>query len=97
MQSCRDVAYLIASDGLEHAGWPTRLLVHLHLLYCRRCRRYAADLDTIGHVSRDTWKITSVDPRTVQRLEGVIIDQASGKSGDRPPETSGDASLPSDA
>ncbi len=96
MQSCRDVAYLIASDGLEHAGWPTRLLVHLHLLYCRRCRRYAADLDTIGHVSRDTWKITSVDPQTVQRLEGVIIDQASGKSGDHPPDTSGNSSLPSD-
>ena len=23
MQSCRDVAYLISSDGFEHAGWPT--------------------------------------------------------------------------
>ncbi len=91
MQSCRDVAYLIASDGLEHAGWPTRLLTRLHLLYCRRCRRYAADLDTIGHVSRDTWKITSVDPQAVQRLEGAIMNQASGKSGDRPPETSADA------
>ncbi len=91
MQSCRDVAYLIASDGLEHAGWPTRLLTRLHLLYCRRCRRYAADLDTIGHESRDTWKITSVDPQAVQRLEGAIMNQASGKSGDRPPETSADA------
>ncbi len=91
MQSCRDVAYLIASDGLEHAGWPTRLLTRLHLLYCRRCRRYAADLDTIGHVSRDMWKITSVDPQAVQRLEGAIMNQASGKSGDRPPETSADA------
>ncbi len=96
MQSCRDVAYLIASDGLERAGWLRRLLVRLHLLYCRRCRRYAADLDTIGHVSRDAWKNTSVDPQTVQRLEGVIMGQAPGKSGDRPPETSGDASLPFD-
>ena len=96
MHSCRDVGYLIGSEGLEHAGWPMRLLVHLHLLSCRRCRRYAADLDTIGHVSRDTWPIASVDPQTVQRLEGVIMDQASGKSGDRPPETCGDASLTSD-
>ncbi len=96
MQSCRDVAYLIASDGLEGAGRLRRLLVRLHLLYCRRCRRYAADVDTIGQVSRDTWTITSVDRQTVQRLEGVIMDQASGKSGDRPPETSGDASLPFD-
>ncbi len=83
MQSCRDVAHLIASDGLERAGWLTRLLVRLHLLYCRRCRRYAADLDTIGQVSRETWNIASVDPQTVQRLEGVIMDQAFGKSGDR--------------
>jgi len=96
MQTCRDVAYLIASDGLERAGWLRRLLVRLHLLYCRRCRRYAADLDTIGQVSRDTWNIASVDPQTVQRLERVIMDQAFRKPGDRPPETSGDASLPSD-
>ena len=97
MQSCRDIAYLIASDGLERAGWLTRLLVRLHLLYCRRCRRYAADLDTIGQVSRDTWNIAAVDPQTVQRLEGVIMDQAFGKSGKRPPETSGDRAEPSDA
>ncbi len=97
MLSCRDVAYLIASDGLERAGWLRRFLVRLHLLYCRRCRRYAADLDTIGHVSRDTWKITSVDPQTVQRLESAIMDQAFGKSGDRPPEISGDRAEPSDA
>ncbi len=96
MQSCRDIAYLIASDGLEGAGWLTRLLVRLHLLYCKRCRRYAADLDTIGQVSRDTWNIASVDPQTVQRLEGVIMDQAFRKPGDRPPEASGDASSPSD-
>ena len=97
MQSCRDVAHLIASGGLESAGWLTRLLVRLHLLYCRRCRRYAADLDTIGQVSRDTWNIASVDPQTVQRLEGVIMDQAFRKPGDRPPETSGDKAEPSDA
>ena len=97
MQSCRDVAYLIASDGLERAGWLTRLLVRLHLLYCRRCRRHAADLDTIGRVSRETWNIASVDPQTVQRLESAIMDQAFGKSGDRPPGTSGDRAEPSDA
>ncbi len=97
MQSCRDVAYLIASDGLERAGWLTRLLVRLHLLYCRRCRRYAADLDTIGRVSRETWNIASVDPQTVQRLESAIMDRAFGNSGDRPPETSGDRAEPSDA
>lgn len=97
MQSCRDIAYLIASDGLERAGWLTRLLVRLHLLYCRRCRRYAADLETIGRVSRETWDIASVDSQTVQRLERAITDQVLGKSGDRPPETSGDRAEPSDA
>ncbi len=84
MRGCRDVAYLIASDGLAGAGWARRLLVRLHLLYCRHCRRHMAELRTIGSVSRDTWDIASVDSATVRRLEKEVLDQALGKS-DRPP------------
>ncbi len=80
MQSCRNIAYHIASDGLEHARWPTRLQVRLHLLYCKHCRRHAAELETIGHVSRDTWNVASVDTATIRRLEKGILDQAFGGS-----------------
>ncbi len=77
MQNCREVSYLVASDGLEHAAWPTRLLTRLHLLMCRHCRRYATELTTIGRVSREAWSADSVDPKTVERLEGLIIDYTS--------------------
>ena len=69
MQSCRDVAYLISSDGLEHAGWPTRLLTRLHLRLCKHCRRYATELANIGRIGREAGRAESVDPKTVERLD----------------------------
>ncbi len=77
MQTCREVAYLVASDGLEHAGWPTRLLTRLHLLFCRHCRRYAKEVAMIGRMGREALSADPVDAKTVQRLEGSIMDHAS--------------------
>ena len=94
MQSCRDIAYLIGSDGLERASWLTRVQVRLHLLYCKHCRRHAAELETIGQASRDTWKVASVDEATMHRLEEGILDQAFGGSDTRPLDKSGDAGEP---
>ncbi len=94
MQSCRNLAYLIASDGLECLHWTRRLLVQLHLLYCKHCRRHAGELQTIGRISRDTWGVASVDTATMQRLEEGILDQAFGRSDKRPADQSGDAAEP---
>ncbi len=77
MQNCREVAYLLASDGVEYADWPTRLLTRLHLLYCKHCRRYATELAMIGRVGREALSADPVDAKTVQRLEGSIMDHAS--------------------
>ena len=77
MQRCREVAYLIASDGLEHAAWPTRLLTRLHIVYCKHCRRYATQLAMIGRIGREALSADPVDPKMVQRLEGSIMDYAS--------------------
>ncbi len=74
MQSCREVAYLVASDGLERAAWPTRLLTRLHLLFCRHCRRYARQVATIGRMGREALSADPVDAETVRRLEGSIMD-----------------------
>ena len=71
MRKCRDVAYLISSEGLKHAGWFTRLLVRLHLVYCKACRQYALELAKIGRVSRETGRANAADPKTVERLEGA--------------------------
>ncbi len=78
MQNCRDVAYLIASDGLEHSGRATRLMTRLHLLFCKHCRRYAREIAMIGRISREIFNADSVEPDTLQRLEGSIMDYASG-------------------
>ncbi len=90
MQNCRQVAYLVASDGLEHAGWATRLLTRLHLLLCKNCRRYATQIAMMGRIGRETWSADSVDSNTVQRLEGSIMDHASGKPDEGEEDTSGD-------
>ncbi len=94
MQSCRDIAYLIGSDGLERASRLARLQVRLHLLYCKHCRRHAAELETIGHVSRDTWNVASVDTATMHRLEEGILDQAFSGSDNRPQDKSGGGAEP---
>ena len=78
MPKCRDVARFIASDGLVRASWPTQILVRLHRLYCKNCRRYAAELATIGRVSRETLSVSFVDAEALQRLEGMIMDPSSG-------------------
>ncbi len=96
MQSCRDVAYLIVSDDLERASRFRRLTARIHLLYCKHCRRHAAEFETIGHVSRDTWNVASVDTATMRRLEEGILDEALGGSDKRPQDKSrGGAEPPS--
>ncbi len=94
MQSCRNIAYLIAGDGLEGLHWSKRFLVRFHLLYCKHCRRHAGELQTIGRISRDTWGVASVDTATMQRLEEGILDQAFGPSDERPWDQSGDPAEP---
>ncbi len=90
MQSCREVASLVASDGLELVAWHTRLLTRLHLLFCKRCRQYAKELATIGRISREAWSADSVDSKTMQRLEGSIMDYASGGPDEGEEDTFGD-------
>ncbi len=81
MQNCREVAYLIASDSLEHADWPTRLLTLLHFLHCKHCRGYAREIAMIGRIGREVWSTDSVSTETVQRLEGSIMGYALSDKG----------------
>ena len=78
MLSCKDVARKIASDEFSEAGWRERLAVRLHLLGCRYCRRYAAQLRAIGAAARDLWGPRSQDPRALKRLESQILAHSFG-------------------
>ena len=81
MKNCRDMAYLISSDGLEDAGWVTRLLARLHLGYCKVCRRYAAEVAKIGIMAKETSGAEPADPKAVERIGGAIMDYATGAQG----------------
>lgn len=75
MASCRDVAGLIGSDELSEAGWRRRLSARLHLLMCRHCRRYAAQLRAVGTAARKLWAAEPEDPRTLEKLELSILER----------------------
>lgn len=48
MKTCRDVVFLVASDGLEQEPWWRRWTVALHLGFCTHCARLARQLRQIG-------------------------------------------------
>ncbi len=43
---------MVASDEVRSAGFARRVAVHLHLLMCKHCRRFAREIDLLGRVSR---------------------------------------------
>ncbi len=75
MLTCKEVADLIASEALVSTGLPKRALVRLHLLMCRDCRGYAAQLRAIGLAGRDRWKASPSDAPTLERLQRAIVDR----------------------
>ena len=82
MLSCKEVTRKIASDELVAAGWRERLPVRLHLLWCRHCRRYMAQMRAIGGAARNLWGPRSRDPEALKRLEREILEYSLGKPED---------------
>lgn len=52
MKTCREVTTMISSDTLAQSNWRERMGVKLHLMMCRHCNRYAAQLHTIASEAR---------------------------------------------
>ncbi len=75
MPSCKEVARLIASEELADAGRSKRALVRIHLLMCRHCRRYAAQLRAIGAAAQDRWDTRPADRKALERLERSILER----------------------
>ena len=80
MLSCKEVARLIASEELANAGRSQRALVRIHLLMCRHCRRYAAQLRAIGAAAQDRWDTRPADRQALERLESSILKRCVGSS-----------------
>ncbi len=75
MPNCKEVARLVASEELADAGWFNRALVRLHLLRCRDCGAYAAQLRAIGAAARDRWDSGGADRATLEKLESSILER----------------------
>ncbi len=77
MPNCKEVAGILASDGLDGAPWTRRLSVRFHLMMCRHCRRYAAQLRAIGaaagRVLRPRGKTGG--PEVLERLKKAILEK----------------------
>ena len=74
MISCKEVIRKIASDEVADAPFLQRLVVRLHLLMCRYCRRYAKQLRTIGALTRKAWCLGDEDRGEVDRLKKNILE-----------------------
>ena len=75
MPNCREVARLIASDELADAGWSDQALARLHLLWCRDCRGYAAQLRAIGAAARERSASDVADTASFERLQSSILER----------------------
>ena len=76
MTNCKDVTRKIASGEFREAGWREWLSVRFHLLLCRLCRRYEAQLRVIGAAARKLCGPLSQDPSTLERLERQILERS---------------------
>ena len=56
MLTCKEVSTAVASEDLTRLTWQKRIGVRLHLLMCRHCRRYAAQLAAIGNAVRRLYR-----------------------------------------
>ncbi len=75
MPNCKEVARLIASDELADAVWLDRALVGLHLMMCRHCKGYAAQLRAIGAAARDRSDSDVADRATLEKLQSSILER----------------------
>ncbi len=84
MRTCREVSRAIASGSLDEAGWRERLSIRLHLLICRHCRSFAAQIRRLGELARDLTARRQEDPETLRRLEERILKGLRGDRSDPP-------------
>ncbi len=75
MPNCKEVVRLIASDELADAVWLNRALVWLHLLMCRDCRGYVAQLRAIGAAARDRSDSDVADRVSFEKLQSLILER----------------------
>lgn len=72
MLTCSDVARRVASATRDRGEPMSGMMLRLHLLLCRDCRRYARELTALGDALRFQHAADG-DPEQIRRLEERII------------------------
>ena len=75
MPNCKEVARLLASDELADAVWSIRALVRFHIMMCRDCKGYAAQLRAIGAAARDRSDSDVLDRASFEKLQNSILER----------------------
>ncbi len=76
MLTCKDVAKAVAQDELDTGPWRRRLALRFHLLMCRHCRRYAAQIRAIGAAVRSLIRAQGENPKTLERIKKTILSHS---------------------
>ena len=83
MLTCKDVARAVGRDDLRTGSWTTRLRLQLHLLMCRHCRRYVAQVRAIGEAARSVFRKQGDDTQALERIRERVLGGAKTSSTDR--------------
>jgi len=67
MLNCNEISKLISRSMDERLPWRQRLAIHVHLLYCKWCRRF----------SKQTKAIRAVTVQYADRLAATFEDRLS--------------------
>ena len=94
MLNCRELTRMLASDELIEAGWWQRLEGQVHLLMCRHCRRYAAQLRAQGAWAQRSWGAEPEDVERLEQLKSRILHHLYRKEKRAPPHGRGSLNSP---
>ena len=75
MLRCKQVTTIVAQDDLADAGLWLRLKVRLHLMMCRHCAMYAAQIRDLGVKMRERFRNEDEELDT-EELQRRILDSA---------------------
>ena len=84
MPNCKEISRLLSSNGVEDASLSEQARVRLHLLLCRHCREYAAQLRAVGTAGDELWGNCTEEHEVLQPLEQSILDRIAGDSDEEP-------------
>ncbi len=84
MLNCRELMRILASDQLADARWSEKSRARLHMLLCRHCRRYWAQLRGLGVAARGAWRAEAQDSETLKRLQSKFREGSPNRRPDRP-------------